>query len=564
MPPASNLGESWEQACPACGRPGSRRAYRSPGVPFLRCRDCRTLFDPEPLSAERLRGLYDGPGYFGGGDRAEDRPFCGYPGDYLANRANVERKFEQVLGHLERYVGPGRLVDVGAGPGFMLTAARRRGWEATGVDLNDWAAAYARDELGVEVAVGQLDDLGLENGELNAITMMDLIEHLPDPEALIAEAARVVREDGAIAILTPDAGSLVSRALGQRWPEVRRRGEHAVLFSVDGLSRLLARHGFIACGRHSTGKTASLATLAADVGPVAPKLARRVREALEGSRLGERQVEFDPRTKFCLYARRVPDGDRGPRHQPAKVRKRPETQAGVEVAILEELEALAEARRYCDWLFAQFEDRVHGDVAEVGAGIGTFSERILAAGARSLLLIEPEPMCADALDRRFAGDERVEIVRELLPEAPHLVPESRDLVVCQNVLEHVSDDAGAVRRMGAALRPGAALVLIVPAGPRLYGPLDEAYGHRRRYTEGYLSDLVRQAGLGFEALYPINKAGIPAWWLKNLRPGARVGPSSVRAYEEVVRLARPLEDRVTPSFGLSLVCVATRPLADPA
>ncbi len=84
----------------------ARRAYRSAQAPFFRCPECGTLFDPEPLSADRLRDLYEGPGYFGAGDPREDRPFCGYPGDYLANQVNVERKFDQVLGHLERYVGP--------------------------------------------------------------------------------------------------------------------------------------------------------------------------------------------------------------------------------------------------------------------------------------------------------------------------------------------------------------------------------------------------------------------------------------------------------------------------
>jgi 2-polyprenyl-3-methyl-5-hydroxy-6-metoxy-1,4-benzoquinol methylase len=543
--------------CPACGSARLRRAFGPAHAPFVRCRDCASLLDPDPPSAERLRELYEGPGYFvkEQGDGPGDT-LCGYPGDYLANRANVERKFAEVLGHLERYVEPGRLLDVGAGPGFLVEVARRRGWDATGVDLNSWAASYARDELSVEVRVGEIRDLGLEDGELDAITMLDLVEHTPEPGRLIAETARLVRPDGALAILTPDAGSTVSRALGHRWPEVRRPGEHAVLFSIDGLTRLLARHGFVACGWHSTGKTASLATLAADISPVAPGLTGRVRHALERSPLGERQIELDPRTKFCLYARRVPSTTGAPEHRPARVRKRPDEQANVETAILEELRHLADARRYCDWLFAQFSEHVRGDVGEVGAGIGTFSERILKAGAEALLLVEPDEGCADVLARRFSGDPRVELVREVLPDAPSLQPASRDLVVCQNVLEHVTDDAGAVLRMGNALRPGGRLALIVPAGPGLYGPLDEAYGHRRRYTKGHLADLVSDAGLEIESLHFLNFPGIGPWWLKNRRPGARVGSRALSAYEQVVRVARPIEERFSPPAGLSLVCIA--------
>jgi hypothetical protein len=98
----------------------------------------------------------------------------------------------------------------------------------------------------------------------------------------------------------------------------------------------------------------------------------------------------------------------------------------------------------------------------------------------------------------------------------------------------------------------------VPSGPRLYGPLDEAYGHRRRYTAVYLGELVRSAGLSIELLHHMNRPGVPAWWLANRRPGARISERSLRIYEQVVRVARPLEARISPRFGLSLVCLGKR------
>src|SRR2546423_570693 len=110
-----------------------------------------------------------------------------------------------------------------------------------------------------------------------------------------------------------------------------------------------------------------------------------------------------------------------------------------------ELENLARATRLCDWMFEQFACGVRGDVVEIGAGIGTFSERLLAADPERVLLIEPDPACAAVLDSRFGADPRVEIVREMLPEAPTLFArqESFDFALCQNVLEHVDDDGEA-------------------------------------------------------------------------------------------------------------------------
>jgi phospholipid N-methyltransferase len=63
-----------------------------------------------------------------------------------------------------------------------------------------------------------------------------------------------------------------------------------------------------------------------------------------------------------------------------------------------DLENLREARRLCDWMFEQCSAHVGGEVAEVGAGIGTFSERLMALpSVTSLLLVEPEPAYAEAL-----------------------------------------------------------------------------------------------------------------------------------------------------------------------
>lgn len=228
---------------------------------------------------------------------------CGY-GDYLADRDGIEAKFDRILARLERHVEPGELLDVGAGPGLMVAAAERRGWRASGVDLNPWAARYAGERLGVEVSPGTLGAAALERSRLDAVTMLDLLEHEHDPGAMVAEAARVTRPGGLLAVLTPDAAAPLSRLLGRRWPEVMRAPGHLVLFSVAGLSRLIERHGYELLERHSVGKTARLVTLHADAAPAAPTAARLVAPLLARGPLARRVVTLDPRTKFCLYARR--------------------------------------------------------------------------------------------------------------------------------------------------------------------------------------------------------------------------------------------------------------------
>jgi 2-polyprenyl-3-methyl-5-hydroxy-6-metoxy-1,4-benzoquinol methylase len=490
----------------------------------------------------------------------------GYSSDYLADRAYIEAKFDRVLGHLERYVSPGRLLDIGAGPGFLLAVAKRRGWDAVGLDLNEWAVQYGRGELGVDLRLGALGPDSFPGEQFDAVTMMDLVEHVPSSEDLLRDVARVVRPGGAVALLTPDAGARVSRSLGHRWPEVVP-GEHAVLFSVDGLGRALARHGFTASGWHTVGKEAPVATLLADAAPAAPGWVHRVRDFVAHRSLGERVVDVDPHTKFCLYARRLPATTRPPEHRPVRVPKRPDELAHIDEAIVDELGAMADAPRLIQWGFDAFGEWVPGaKVLEVGAGIGTFTSMMLDAGAISVIAMEPEPRCADVLDRTFADEPRVTVTRDGLPDAPSLAGTDGtfDLVVCHNVLEHIADDLGALQAMARALRPGGRLSLLVPSQTGLFGPLDDAYGHWRRYDRDQLAGLVADAGFEVESIRAQNTLGVAGWWTKNLRPGARIGAASFKAYEILVKAWRPMEERLHPRAGLSLVVTGVKPPDSPA
>ncbi len=223
-----------------------------------------------------------------------------------------------------------------------------------------------------------------------------------------------------------------------------------------------------------------------------------------------------------------------------------------------DLERLAGAERLTDWMFSQFSAHAHGTVVEVGAGIGTYSRRLLDAGAERLLAIEPEPACAETLEARLGSDPRVTVVRETLPGSPALAELAGgcDLVVCQNVLEHIEDDGAAVQAMAAALAPGGRMTLLVPAHPRLYGRLDHRFGHFRRYDRGRLTRLVAEAGLELLELRSFNALGIAGWWAKSRGGEAEVDDRSLRVYETLLRAWRPVEERIHLPFGLSLVAQA--------
>lgn len=102
-----------------------------------------------------------------------------------------------------------------------------------------------------------------------------------------------------------------------------------------------------------------------------------------------------------------------------------------------------------------------------------------------------------------------------------------DALLAMDVLEHVDDDLGTLRRWAGRLKPGGLAFITVPAFPALWSYHDELLLHKRRYTLGSLLELAREAGLkpvraryGFGFLFP------PAYVLRVLLGGRRAGRGS--------------------------------------
>jgi SAM-dependent methyltransferase len=224
------------------------------------------------------------------------------------------------------------------------------------------------------------------------------------------------------------------------------------------------------------------------------------------------------------------------------------------------LQELAGAKRLQDWMFSVVRPTQSGPMLEVGAGIGTFSRRLLDAGASPLLLVEPEDAVADVLERELGRDPRVEIVRELLPDSPSLRSRPRFFryAVVQNVLEHIEDDVGALRAIADAVEPGGEIVILVPAHPRLYGRLDREFGHFRRYTRGAVRQLVNGGGLELETLRSFNLLGVPGWFVAGRTTAVGISRATLRIYEALLRFWRPVEEALKPPVGLSLVARARK------
>jgi 2-polyprenyl-3-methyl-5-hydroxy-6-metoxy-1,4-benzoquinol methylase len=199
-----------------------------PGL-YRRCRGCGLLATELP-SREQIEAHYTAKFEFGNYEllRRYATPY--------------QRIYEQMAGWLEFHPGA-RVLDVGCFTGDFLALLAERGADVYGLELQPEAVAIANQRLPGRIFQASADDSRFPPGRYDTITMLAVIEHVLDPRGLIASARERLALGGRLYLQTPNAGSLVARALGRTWPMLAPV-EHIHLFSARALRLLLASEGF--------------------------------------------------------------------------------------------------------------------------------------------------------------------------------------------------------------------------------------------------------------------------------------------------------------------------------
>jgi 2-polyprenyl-3-methyl-5-hydroxy-6-metoxy-1,4-benzoquinol methylase len=223
-------------ACDVCGQSsaGHPILFYKHNTPVVRCTGCGLLYSNPRWKGEHLFGVY-GDDYWE--DYAERVKHTAL--DMAANQA----RWDPNLHVLEGVRQTGRILDVGCATGEFLAAAQARGWEGYGVEVAPQAAAIAEKLYGVRVHVGTLDTAPWPDGWFDAVTLWDVIEHVPSPRAYVERIARLVRPGGMFAVSTPNIRSLTYGLIGRDWWVVGPNA-HIYYFAPRTLVRLLSDYGF--------------------------------------------------------------------------------------------------------------------------------------------------------------------------------------------------------------------------------------------------------------------------------------------------------------------------------
>lgn len=293
--------------CNLCGSDSARKFMKVDGFNIVKCRRCGLVFVNPRLKFNQLAEIYmDGTYYKNPSFNSNQNgaSLYGYE-DYLKDEEEILKTFARRLDTIEKYSNRGKLLDVGCGLGFFLKLASERGWKVNGVEISKLAADFVKKRHKLPVFNGTLAQANFKKGYFDAITLFDVIEHIPDPKSMLLQANELLKPNGLLAVTTPNIGSLSARILGTRWEEVKRVREHIYFFSEKTLKSMLRSAGYKVIKTESAGRffpVKGAVNRLKTYSHAASKVAEKVADCFN---LNDRSIYVDPHYKVTIYSRKM-------------------------------------------------------------------------------------------------------------------------------------------------------------------------------------------------------------------------------------------------------------------
>ncbi len=289
--------------CNLCGSDSSKPYMEISGYSIVQCVRCDLVYVNPRLKESELHDIYNESYYRNPAFRGKQTTFYGY-GEYIKEKDDIRATFQRRLKWINKFSKKGKLLDIGCATGFFLELATEHGWKVQGLELAKFAHEYATKKLKLPVLNKTLEDAKFKEESFEAVSLFDVVEHLPNPKSTVKEVHRVLKKGGVFAITTPNIGSLVAKMLGKNWEEVRRVREHIYFFSEKTLKRMLEESGFEVLRVETAGRYFSVHE-AIERGKLYDRLVFGVAEKIvRAFGMDKMKVYVDPRYKMTIYARK--------------------------------------------------------------------------------------------------------------------------------------------------------------------------------------------------------------------------------------------------------------------
>lgn len=169
-----------------------------------------------------------------------------YPSNYRGYNVLLKKILKifyavRVNSWLRRFKKPGKVLEIGCGPGYMLDIFRKKGWQVLGTERSKSMALHAREVLGLDVHIGDVASIP-DRREFDLIVIFNVLEHIADPISMLSECSRRLKHEGTLIINVPNLDSWQARYAGPLWSHLDPP-RHLFHFTPKSLEAVLFKSG---------------------------------------------------------------------------------------------------------------------------------------------------------------------------------------------------------------------------------------------------------------------------------------------------------------------------------
>ncbi len=233
--------------CSFCNNNITKTLLTKHGFSIVKCSNCAFVYVNPRVENEELSSIYE-HNYFKNKD-------YGYVGYEQEKRLRI-KNFERWLKDADKYITiatPVFSLDVGCAAGYCLELMKKKGWNAMGIELDEEMCKSLK-QTGYNISNSHIEDFESEN-KFSIITLFDVIEHIPNIDAVFSKLNSLLTKDGIVIMVTPDHNSFQRKLMGKSWFQYKPI-EHINYFNKHSLKAFAERNGLEIIHRASCGQYA--------------------------------------------------------------------------------------------------------------------------------------------------------------------------------------------------------------------------------------------------------------------------------------------------------------------
>lgn len=229
---------------------------------------------------------------------------------------------------------------------------------------------------------------------------------------------------------------------------------------------------------------------------------------------------------------------------------------------LETLEAISQAENFNKWMYETIAPWCHGNILEIGSGIGNISSQFIKSGQKITVSDIRDNYCgylADHFHEDVSDILNIDIVDPEFDQKHSELFDKFDSLFALNIVEHVKDDLTAIANCKKLLKKGGKIVILVPAYQALYNQFDKELEHYRRYTLTSLSALFTKNDFRIIHRQYFNFFAIFGWWFSGAILRKKTIPEGqMKLYDKLVPAFKLIDKILANKIGISAIVVGEK------